>query len=46
MNYVIRQERLTPEEYIRQLPPKEQGFFRTMFAGRMAKKIYRLYEYR
>ena len=37
---------LTPEQLIRQLPKGEQGFFRTMFAGKMAKKIYRLYEYR
>lgn len=37
---------LTPETLIQQLPSKEQGFFRAMFAGRLAKKIYRLYEYR
>ena len=42
----VQDHSLTPEEYIRQLPQKEQGFFRTMFTGRMAKKIYRLYEYR
>lgn len=37
---------LTPEELIAQLPKREQGFFRAMFAGSLAKKIYRLYEYR
>lgn len=37
---------LTPDWLIAQLPKGEQGFFRTMFAGKMAKKIYRLYEYR
>jgi len=36
---------LTPESMIRELPRTEQGFFRTMFAGKMANKIYRLYEY-
>ena len=36
---------LTPEALIARLPRKEQGFFRTMFAGKLAKKIYRLYEF-
>lgn len=36
---------LTPDSMIAQLPEKEQRFFRTLFAGTMAKKIYRLYEY-
>lgn len=37
---------LTPEYLIRKLPKGEQRFFRTLFAGKMARKIYRLYEYR
>ena len=37
---------LTPAALIEKLPKAEQGFFRLMFAGKMAKKIYRLYEYR
>jgi len=41
----VQEHSLTPEKLIAQLPQKEQGFFRTMFAGKMAKKIYRLYEY-
>ena len=36
---------LTPEALIAQLPRKERWFFRRMFAGKMAGKIYRLYEY-
>ena len=36
---------LTPDDMIVQLPGREQHFFRTMFAGNMAKKICRLYEY-
>ena len=42
----VQEHSLTPEWLIEQLPKKEQGFFRTMFAGKFAKKIYRLYEYR
>lgn len=37
---------LIPEAMIHELPKREQGFFRLMFAGKMAKSIYRLYEYR
>lgn len=36
---------LTPEDLICQLPRFEQAFFRRVFAGKFAKKIYRLYEY-
>lgn len=42
----VQEHSLTPEDLIAQLPKKEQRFFRAMFAGSMAKKIYRLYEYR
>lgn len=42
----VREHDLTPEELIGQLKKNEQGFFRTMFSGRIAKKIYRLYEYK
>ena len=41
----VQEHSLTPESLITQLPKGEQGFFRRMFAGKMAKKIYRLYEY-
>ena len=37
---------LTPDYLIRQLKPTEQRFFRPLFAGSFAKRIYRLYEYR
>lgn len=40
-----KEHSLTPDCLIAELPPKEQRFFRMMFAGKMAKKIYRLYEY-
>ena len=42
---LVGEHSLTPDNLIAQLPEKEQGFFRTMFSGRIAKKIYRLYEY-
>ncbi len=41
----IREHDLCPGDLIAQLPKHEQGFYRTMFAGSFAKKIYRLYEY-
>lgn len=42
----VEEHALIPDALIEQLPKREQRFFRTMFAGRMANKIYRLYEYR
>ena len=43
--HFVREHDLTPETMIRELPKAEQGFFRLFFAGKMAKRIYRLYEY-
>lgn len=42
----VQEHSLTPDWLIRQLPGREQGFFRCLFAGKMAKRIYRLYEFR
>ena len=42
----VQEHSLTPDWLIDQLPKREQGFFRRLFAGKMAKRIYRLYEYR
>ena len=42
----VREHSLTPDRLIKQLPKREQRFFRYLFAGKMAKNIYRLYEYR
>lgn len=42
----IAEHSLTPDHLIAQLPRREQGFFRTMFAGSLARKIYCLYEYK
>lgn len=42
----VREQDLAPEDLIRQLKKTEQEFFRRLFAGKLAKKIYRLYEYR
>lgn len=41
----VQECELTPRQMIDQLPRAEQRFFKTMFAGKLAKKIYRLYEY-
>ena len=41
----LEQLELTPDCLIKELPQKEQWFFRTLFAGKTAQKIYRLYEY-
>ena len=41
----LQEHSLTPDRLIRQLPRREQGFFRRMFAGKFARKIYRLYEF-
>lgn len=43
--HLTGEHELTPEALIQELPRGEQGFFRTMFAGKTAKKIYRLYSY-
>jgi O-methyltransferase involved in polyketide biosynthesis len=42
----LREHAMTPDWLIDQLPGKEQWIFRKLFAGRMAKKIYRMYEFR
>ena len=41
----LREHSLTPDRLIQQLPWLEQVFFRRMFAGKLARKIYRLYEF-
>ena len=42
----VQEHIMTPEPLIAQLPKRNRGFFRYMFAGKIARKIYRLYEYR
>lgn len=41
----VREHEMTPESLICQLEGSEQKFFRTMFGGKLAKKMYRMYEY-
>ena len=36
---------MTPADLIGQLPGKEQGIFRLVYAGRMSRALYRLYSY-
>ena len=36
---------MSPEDLIAELPKREQGIFRTVYGGKLAKKIYRLYAF-
>ena len=42
----IRGHDLTPDELVDELSGMERVIFKKLFAGRLAKKIYRLYEYK
>lgn len=37
---------MNPEDLVRQLPKKDRAVFRLVYGGKLAKKLYRLYEYR
>lgn len=41
-----REHKMTPAPLIAQLKGPEQALFRALYAGKLAKKMYRLYEYR
>ena len=41
----LRERDLTPPDLVEQLSGFDRHFFRLMFAGGAAKKIYRLYEF-
>lgn len=36
---------MNPDHLIRQLPSRDQKIFRRIYAGKLAKKLYRMYEY-
>ena len=42
----FREHEMTPEDLINQLSGMERKIFRRLYAGGMARKMYRLYEYR
>ena len=42
----VREHDMAPEELAGQLKGSEKAIFRLVYGGRMAKKLYRLYEYR
>ena len=42
----IREHDLTPDAMIDELSGMEKVIFKKLFAGKLAKKIYRLYEYK
>jgi hypothetical protein len=41
----IGEREMTPQKYIDELSGKEKGIFKRLYAGKFAKKLYRLYEY-
>ena len=41
----VREHSMTPPELVAELKGFERLFFQTMFAGRFARKLYRMYEY-
>ena len=42
----IREHDMTPQDLIQELQGMERRIFQTLYAGSVAKKMYRLYEYR
>lgn len=42
----LEEKDMTPEALIRELPGLEQKIFRKLYAGRFARKLYRMYEFR
>ena len=41
----VRQHEMTPQHMIDRLQGREKAVFRRLYAGKMAQKLYRLYEY-
>ena len=41
----VREHSMTPSELVAELKGFEGFFFKTLFAGKFAKKLYRMYEY-
>lgn len=42
----LREHDMTPPDTIAQLTPAERIIFRTVYAGKLSKNLYRMYEYR
>lgn len=42
----VKEHAMTPDALVNQLKGMERAIFRKVFAGRIARKMYRLYEYR
>ena len=41
----VREHSMTPAKMIEQLPKSEQNVFKILYGGRVAKRLYRMYEY-
>ena len=42
----VKEHDMTPQEFIDELHASEKHIFEKLYAGRFAKKLYRMYEYR
>ncbi len=42
----VKEHNMTPDELIDELHGAEKSFFRSMFAGKLARSLYRIYEYK
>lgn len=42
----VKEHDITPQDLIAQLPANERHIFKKLYAGKFAKKLYRMYEYK
>ena len=42
----VKEHEMTPEGYINQLVGMERAIFKKLYAGKMSKKLYKMYEYK
>jgi len=42
----VTEHPMTPQSFIDQLTGMERSVFQRLYAGKMSRKLYRLYEYR
>ncbi len=40
----VREHEMTPQTMINELPQKERGLFKRLYAGKLARRMYRMYE--
>ena len=42
----VKEHEMTPDSYINQLKGMEKAIFKKLYAGKMSKKLYKMYEYK